>query len=272
MWAAAMGAAAVPTVSPSRGGCSDAHHTGSLSTLLLGTSGYVYRHWRGGVFYPAGLRHLEELAWYAGRFRTVELNNPFYRLPEASTFRRWREAVPDDFRFAVKASRFITHVKRLNDPAEPLRLLLERAAALEDALGPILFQLPPTLQLDLVRLAAFLGALPDGPQWTIEFRHPSWQRDDVYDLLGRRGVALCVPVGGRVQPDMVTTAPFAYLRMHAGAAPGGGFTDDQLRAWAGRVRGLRRGGKQVYIYFNNDWEGHAVRDAARLRALLGVER
>jgi uncharacterized protein YecE (DUF72 family) len=180
--------------------------------------------------------------------------------------------VPPDFRFAVKASRCITHVKRLADPVEPLRLLLERAAELGDTLGPILFQLPPTFRLDATRLEAFLEALPEGHRWTVEFRHPSWQRADVYDLLGRRGVALCVPVGGKVQPDLVTTASFAYVRMHAGAGPGGGFTDDQLRAWAGRVRGLQRAGKEVYIYFNNDWEGHAVRDAARLRALLGVER
>lgn len=202
----------------------------------------------------------------------MELNNPFYRLPEASSFRRWRAAVPGDFRFAVKASRFITHVKRLRDPAEPVTLLLERAAGLGPTLGPILFQLPPTMQLDLPRLAAFLEALPGEYRWTVEFRHPSWQRREVYQLLGRRGVALCLPVGGRVQPDLVTTAPFAYIRMHAGAKPGGGFTDDQLRAWAARVRGLRRGGKEVFVYFNNDWEGHAVRDAARLRAFLRIER
>jgi uncharacterized protein YecE (DUF72 family) len=224
------------------------------------------------VFYPPGLRARDELEWYAERFRTVELNNPFYRLPEAATFRRWREVVPPDFRFAVKASRFITHVKRLRDPDEPLALLLERAGELTAALGPILFQLPPTFPADLGRLTAFLAALPAGRQWTMEFRHPSWQVEPVYELLGRHGVALCVPVGGRIQPDLVTTAPFAYIRMHAGAGPGGGFTDDQLRAWAGRVRGLRRAGKEVYVYFNNDWEGHAVRDAARLRALLDIER
>ena len=202
----------------------------------------------------------------------MELNNPFYRLPEAATFRRWREVVPPDFCFAVKASRFITHLKRLRDPEEPLALLLERAGELGPTLGPILFQLPPGFHADPDRLAAFLGVLPAGHRWTIEFRHPSWQQPAVYDLLGRHGVALCVPVGGKVQPDLVTTAPFAYLRMHAGAGPGGGFTDDQLRAWAGRVRALRRAEKEVYVYFNNDWEGHAVRDAARLRALLGVER
>jgi uncharacterized protein YecE (DUF72 family) len=224
------------------------------------------------VFYPPGLRIRDELGWYAERFRTVELNNPFYRLPEPATFARWRDAVPPDFCFAVKASRFITHVKRLADPEGPLALLLERASELGAALGPILFQLPPTFHADPGRLAKFLDALPDGHRWTMEFRHPSWQVQPVYELLGRRSVALCVPIGGRVQPDLVTTAPFAYLRMHAGAGPGGGFTDDQLRAWAGRVRGLRGAGKEVYVYYNNDWEGHAVRDAARLRALLAVER
>ena len=232
----------------------------------------MYRHWRGGVFYPAGLRPADELRYYAERFRTVELNNPFYRLPEAATFRRWRGAVPTDFRFAVKASRFLTHVKRLREPADPLALLLERVAELGPALGPILFQLPPTLQLDLGRLGDFLDALQPDRQWTVEFRHPSWHHPEVYDLLGRRAVALCIPVGGRVQPDLVTTAPFAYLRMHAGAGPGGGFTDDQLRAWAGRIRGLRSAGKEVYVYFNNDWDGHAVRDAAGLRTLLGLDR
>lgn len=223
------------------------------------------------MFYPQGLRPRDELRWYAERFRTVELNNPFYRLPEAATFQRWREQVPPDFRFAVKASRFITHLKRLRDTGDALALLLERADPLGPTLGPVLFQLPPTFQIDRPRLAAFLASLPAG-RWTVEFRHPSWHDAGVYDLLARHEVALCIPIGGRVHPDLVTTAGFAYLRMHAGAAPGGGFTDDQLRAWAGRVRALRHAGKEVYVYFNNDWEGHAVRDAVRLRELLGVER
>lgn len=236
--------------------------------LWIGTSGYVYPHWRHGVFYPEGLPPRDELTWYAGRFGTVELNNPFYRLPETATFARWRAAVPPGFRFAVKASRFITHVKRLREPAEPLGLLLERGAPLGDGLGPILFQLPPTFQADARRLEVFLAELPRDRQWVVEFRHPSWHAAEVYHLLGRAAVALCIPVGGRVHPDLVTTAPFTYIRMHAGAGPGGGFTDDQLRAWAGRVRALRQTGKEVYVYFNNDWEGHAVRDAERLRRLL----
>jgi uncharacterized protein YecE (DUF72 family) len=241
-------------------------------SLWIGTSGYVYRHWRHGVFYPEGVRPRDELAWYATRFRTVELNNPFYKLPESSTFLRWRETVPADFRFAVKASRYITHLKRLRDAAEPLALLLERAGVLGGRLGPILFQLPPTFHADPSRLAGFLRDLPPERQWTIEFRHPSWHTTQVYEILGGAGVALCVPVGGKVQPDLVTTAPFAYIRMHAGAGPDGGFTDDQLRAWAGRVGALRQAGKEVYVYFNNDWRGHAVRDAERLRGLLRVAR
>ena len=246
------------------------HRHGGQPALWIGTSGYVYPHWRHGVFYPEGLSARDELAWYSARFPTVELNNPFYRLPEPWTFQRWRDAVPPNFRFAVKASRTITHTRRLRDVAPLLAEFMERAELLDDRLGPVLFQLPPTLRLDVSLLREFLCALASGRRWVVEFRHPSWQASPVYELLGRAGVALCIPVGGRVQPDLVTTAPFVYFRMHAGAAPGGGFTDDQLRAWAGRVRALRRAGKETYVYFNNDREGHAVRDAERLGRLLGV--
>ena len=243
-----------------------------MAEVWVGTSGYVYRHWRGGVFYPPGLRAREELAWYGARFRTVELNNSFYRLPSREHFARWREETPDDFLFAVKVSRFVSHVKRLRDASEPLALLLEHASALGPKLGPLLVQLPPQFHLDLPRVEQFLASLPEGNRWVLEVRHPSWQVPSVYETLGRRGVALGVPVGGRVQPDLVTTAPFTYLRMHAGATPGGGFEEEQLRAWAARIRALWRSGKDVFVYFNNDWEGHAVRDALRLRELLGIER
>lgn len=245
---------------------------GGASPIWIGTSGYVYTHWRRGVFYPEGLRQRAELTYFAGRFRTVELNNPFYRLPEPATFARWRDATPDDFRFAVKASRFITHVKRLQDCAEPIALLLDHAGYLGAKLGPILFQLPPTFGADLPRLSRFLAELPPGRAWVVEFRHPSWHDRSVYDALALRGVALCIPVGGRVIPDLVTTASFAYLRMHAGTAPGGGFAPAQLEEWAVRIRALARAGKEVYAYFNNDWDGHAVRDAAALRGLLSLDR
>jgi len=243
-----------------------------VAEVWVGTSGYVYRHWRRGVFYPAGLRARDELAWYAARFRTVELNNPFYRLPTPGSFARWADQTPDDFVFSVKVSRYISHVQRLREPADSLARFLEHAEVLGPKLGPLLVQLPPQFQLDLRRLEEFLAILPDRYRWVLEVRHPSWQTPAVYEALGRRGVALCVPVGGRVQPDLVTTAPFTYVRMHAGAEPGGRFGEEQLRPWAARIRAVAKSGKEAYVYFNNDWEGHAVRDAAVLRGLLGMQR
>jgi uncharacterized protein YecE (DUF72 family) len=240
--------------------------------IWIGTSGYVYRHWRKGVFYPPGLPAREELAHYASRFPTVELNNPFYRLPTAEVFARWRQSTPDDFQFAVKASRFITHIKRLRDVADEIALFLDRAAQLGPKLGPILFQLPPNQQLDAPRLHDFLVLLSDNHRWVVEFRHPSWHTSEVYQLLAERGVALCIPVGGGLQPARITTAPFTYIRMHRGREPAGGFTEEELKSWAAQVRALRSAGKDVYLYFNNDWEGHAVRDAAALEDLLGLSR
>jgi uncharacterized protein YecE (DUF72 family) len=243
-----------------------------VSDLWVGTSGYVYPHWRRGVFYPEGLRQRDELAWYAGKFRTVELNNPFYRLPDATSFDRWRGAVPEGFVFAVKASRYISHIRRLRDADDSIALFLERASRLGPRLGPMLFQLPPNFPADVTRLREFLHQLPGGYRWVIEFRHPSWHDPQIYQALGDRGVALCIPVGGRVRPDLVTTAPFAYIRMHAGAGGGGKFTAEQLDWWAERVRALRRGNKDCYVYFNNDSGGHAPRDALKLLELVRSSR
>lgn len=243
-----------------------------FAEVWIGTSGYVYRHWRKGVFYPVGLPAREELGYYASRFRTVELNNPFYRLPTAEMFQRWRDSTPPDFQFAVKASRYITHVKRLRNVADELALFLDRADHLGSKLGPILFQLPPTQQIDLARLDGFLALLSNARRWVIEFRHPSWHTSEVYRLLSDPGVALCIPVGGGLHPDRVTTAPFTYIHMHRGQEPGGGFTEDELVALAAQTRALRRAGKEVYVYFNNDWGGYAIRDAIQLRTLLGIER
>jgi uncharacterized protein YecE (DUF72 family) len=236
--------------------------------VWIGTSGYVYKHWRKGVFYPAGLRIREELAYYAARFSTVELNNPFYRLPTAEMFTRWRDATPDHFHFAVKASRFITHIKRLVNVGEEVTLFMERATHLGPKLGPVLFQLPPTQQLDLPRLDNFLSLLPSGYRWVLEFRHASWHTQEVYRVLAQHQVALCIPVGGGMHPDRITTAPFTYIRLHRGKEPRGGFTPAELRTWAGQVRSLASTGKGIYLYFNNDWEGFAIRDAMALKRLL----
>jgi uncharacterized protein YecE (DUF72 family) len=240
--------------------------------IWIGTSGYVYRHWRKGVFYPAGLRARDELDFYASRFPTVELNNPFYRLPTAEMFQRWRDATPPDFHFAVKASRYITHLKRLRNVEEGLALFMERAMQLGPKLGPILFQLPPNQPADISRLSDFLPLLTAGHRWVLEFRHASWHTREMYQLLSRHAVALCIPVGGGLHPDRITTAPFTYIRMHRGQEPKGGFTGEELQSWASQVRGLSRAGKDVYVYFNNDWEGYAVRDAAALQELLGLDR
>jgi uncharacterized protein YecE (DUF72 family) len=237
--------------------------------VRIGTSGYVYRHWRKGVFYPSGLPAKQELAYYAARFRTVELNNSFYRLPTREMFVRWRESTPSDFSFAVKTSRYITHIKRLNNVADEIALFMERATTLGPKLGPVLFQLPPTQQIDVVRLRSFLALLTPNQRWVVEFRHPSWHTSQTYQLLAEAGVALCIPVGGRLEPDHITTAPFTYIRMHRGQEPAGGFTAVELKSWAARVRALAVSGKQVYIYFNNDWEGFAVRDAVTFERLLG---
>jgi uncharacterized protein YecE (DUF72 family) len=243
-----------------------------MAEVWIGTAGYVYRHWRGGVFYPPGLPPGDELAWYAGRFRTVELNNPFYRPPSAETFARWAAAVPDDFLFAVKVTRVVSHDRRLRGADAPLGRFVDAAEALGPRLGPLLVQLPPQFQLDHRVLDQFLATLPAAHRWVLEVRHPSWQVPAVYGTLASRGVALCVPVGGAVQPDLVTTAGFTYLRMHAGAEAGGRFGDAELEGWAGRVRALARSGKDVHVYFNNDRGGHAPRDAERLRELLRLSR
>jgi uncharacterized protein YecE (DUF72 family) len=240
--------------------------------IWLGTSGYVYRHWRKGVFYPPGLPAREELEYFASRFKTVELNNPFYRLPTAEMFRRWRDVTPPRFHFAVKASRYITHIKRLREVTDELKLFLERADHLGPKLGPVLFQLPPNQQVDLSRLRDFLALLSRDRRWVLEFRHPSWHSSEVYQLLTDHGVALCIPVGGGLHPHRVTTAAFTYFRMHRGQEPAGGFTDEELISWAAQIRGLRAAGKEVYVYFNNDWGGFAIRDAVKLRELLGIER
>lgn len=236
--------------------------------IWIGTSGYVYRHWRKGVFYPSGLKIREELDYYAHRFPTVELNNPFYRLPTEEMFDRWREATPEGFQFAVKASRYITHIKRLHDATDEVALFMGRAERLGPKLGPVLFQLPPNQQVDLLRLQAFLPLLSPGRRWVLEFRHASWHTVEVYRLLADHQVALCIPVGGGLEPDRITTADFTYLRMHRGQEPRGGFAPDEIRAWAGQIRALANAGKEVFVYFNNDWEGFAIRDAVALEQLL----
>ncbi|HWE62000.1 MAG TPA: DUF72 domain-containing protein [Chloroflexota bacterium] len=239
-----------------------------MAALWIGTSGWVYRHWM-GIFYPQHLPAQQQLPFYAERFATVEVNFSFYRLPERSVFETWRAQTPDRFLFAVKGSRYLTHMKKLKEPEEPLARLLDRASGLGDKLGPILFQFPARWPANVERLAAFLQALrPYAPQrFAFEFRHASWLCAEVYGLLEQAGAALCLPVSPSLPLDVRLTAPWTYVRMHGGRH-GIGFDDEELQVWAARLRSFQDRGADAYVYFNNDPDGHALRDAARLRDLL----
>jgi uncharacterized protein YecE (DUF72 family) len=235
--------------------------------IRIGTSGWVYPHWR-GRFYPADLPPAGWLEYYARHFETVEVNNTFYRLPSARAFDAWAQRVPAGFLFALKASRFITHIKRLGAASAPVRTFLGRAQRLGDRLGPVLFQLPPRFRVDLARLEAFLRVLPAGRRFALEFRDPSWHRREVYDLLAARNVAYCIMVG--LEPtEEVVTADFLYLRFHAPPA-GVAFGRARLRRWAAVIHRLSGGTRDVYAYFNNDAEAAAVADALALRDLVAA--
>jgi len=235
--------------------------------FLVGTSGWNYPHWR-GRFYPRRLPQAEWLAYYARQFPTVEVNNTFYRLPSSTVFAAWRAAVPDTFTFAVKASRFITHIKRLRNGRAPVRRLLTRARLLRRTLGPVLFQLPPTFVRDEARLVLFLAALPSRCRYAVEFRHESWHRESVYHLLRRHRVACCISDGPEIPGRIVRTASFVYVRFHGPGGIGAGrYSDARLRRWARQIREVCGSGT-AFVYFNNDQEGFAVKNAARLTDLL----
>jgi len=223
----------------------------------------LYRHWRGG-FYPRDLPQRQWLGFYSRRFDTVEVNNSFYRLPPEGLFSDWKTRVPRNFLFAVKASRYLTHMKKLNDPVEPLDRLFSRACELDSKLGPVLYQLPPQLKVDLPRLRTFLAALPRDRnlRHAVEFRHASWYDDRVFDLLEQHRVALCVhDMNGSAAPRE-SVGGFVYIRFHGTSARyTGAYSDQQLRECA---RWLRRTRKPAFVYFNNDAHGHAPADARRL--------
>lgn len=238
--------------------------------IRVGCSGWLYRHWRGS-FYPADLPQGRWLEHYASVFDTVEVNNTFYRLPETSTFAAWRDRTPRGFLFSVKASRFLTHMKKLKDPEEPLSRFFERASALERRLGPVLYQLPPRWPKNLGRLELFLAALPAGGTHVVEFREPSWYAEDVFAALENAGVGLCLhDMRGSESPRRFV-GPVAYVRFHgSGARYGGRYPDSVLEEWADLLGGEIRRGRRVFAYFNNDSGGHAPRDAIRLREAVAA--
>lgn len=240
-----------------------------MSKLVrVGTSGWEYRHWA-GRFYPRDVPRDCWLEFYARRFDTVELNNSFYRLPQPGTFTSWARRVPDGFTFAVKASRYLTHTRRLREPEEPLERLWSAARRLGDHLGPVLYQLPPRWRPNPERLAAFLEALPRGHAQAIEVRDRRWYGPRLSVSLEGAGVALCLHDMPGAAPPPERVGPFVYVRFHgSGARYGGRYTSQRLTAWAVRMAAWASSGWSVWAYFNNDIDGHAIRDADRLRSLL----
>ena len=242
---------------------------GHAGRIRIGTSGWQYAHWK-GPFYPEDLPKRAFLAHYAGHFDTTEVNSFFYGLPKAETVTGWRRAVPAGFEFAVKASRYITHMKKLKDPEASLAKFWDRARMLDEQLGPVLFQLPPSWGVNADRLRAFLAALPDGPRYAFEFRDPSWFADEVLELLQGHGAALCVYELGQQASPVTVTGDFAYVRLHGPEAGyAGDYGDQALAGWARQLAAWREQGLDAYLFFDNDEAGYAAQDALRLRQLLG---
>ena len=238
--------------------------------IWIGTSGWVYKHWL-GLFYPPELAGREWLPFYARHFPTVEINRSYYRLPTEAQFRAWAEQAPPapHFLFAVKASRYLTHMKKLREPAEPVARLIEAASGLGDRLGPFLYQLPPRWRANPERLATFAATLPPGHRAAVEFREPSWYGEETLRILEEAGCALAVAVGGPepTPPGTPDVGPFRYVRFHHGSG-GWGFSDAELLPWADRLAADAAAGKDAHVYFNNDPGGHALADARRLREML----
>jgi uncharacterized protein YecE (DUF72 family) len=233
--------------------------------IYVGTSGWQYADWRRRL-YPVDLPQRRWLPYFSERFPCVEVNNTFYVLPKEETFVRWREESAKDFVFAVKASRFITHIRRLRDAREPVRRFWSHARRLGSKLGPVLFQLPPNLKADPERLAAFLRLLPGSMRAAFEFRHPSWGTDEVHDLLDRAGCALVLADRPGARVSEVVTGGWTYLRFHQGRRTGPGYERGKLRRFADRL--ARMDAREAWVFFNNDAQGAAVSDAVTLTELL----
>ena len=237
----------------------------------VGTSGWHYDHWR-DRFYPEKLAKAKWLEFYADHFNTVELNNSFYRLPSEAAFGNWYNSSPPNFIFAVKVSRFITHIKRLRNSEEPVDTFITRAKGLGEKLGPLLYQLPPNLHRDDERLESFLSILPLGMKHVVEFRHQSWLEDSVFEVLHKYNVGLCIFDMPDISCPLVATADFAYIRFHGSTGLYSScYSNEELADWAKRLTNLAANLKAVYIYFNNDAEAFAVRNAITLRGYLQTE-
>ncbi len=241
------------------------------AAVWVGTSGWSYDHWQ-GVLYPAGLPAAGRLGRYTECFPTVELNASFYHWPREQTFAGWRRRLPPGFRLSVKAPRGLSHARRLYGPEDWVERIVRSWYELRGRRGMLLLQLPPDQQRDDARLDYFLCALPSWIPVAVEFRHPSWHTEPVYSLLERRRATYVVMSGAGLPCVLRATAPWVYVRLH-GPDPdhlyAGSYSDADLGWWSERIGEWRAQRREVYVYFNNDGEGHAVRNAETLRALLG---
>ena len=233
--------------------------------IRIGTSGWYYDHWK-ECFYPAGLPKSKWLEHYAEYFNTVEINNTFYHLPKAQSIQRWHQLAPKGFLYAVKANRYITHIKRLKDTAEELKRFFERVGLLEGHLGPILYQLPPSLHKDLDLLESFIKLLLRSEPSVFEFRHESWYSDDTFELLSEFGVGFCIhDMPGKESPRVVT-AEIIYVRFHGSTGRySGSYPKSALETWAKWLKTQSKKARSIHAYFNNDIEGHAISNAETLR-------
>ncbi len=239
------------------------------SSINIGTSGWHYEHWK-GPFYPEELPSDHFLAYYARYFQTAEVNNTFYHLPTEKAIADWRDTVPAGFIFAVKASRYITHMKKLREPQQTLSAFLKRMEILGDKLGPILFQLPPYWHFNLERLKAFLEALPRDLRYAFEFRDESWINDSTSELLAEHNAAFCIYDFAGTQVSKIVTSDLVYVRLHGPeVAYAGQYGTEMLAEWAKDFLGWKRQGKQVFCYFDNDEAGYAAQDAMRLKEMVG---
>jgi len=236
--------------------------------IRIGTSGWTYPHWK-NLFYPVNWPKSRWLEYYTEHFDTVELNATFYRLPKLKTFENWKARTHDHFLWALKASKYITHTKRLREPAEPLERFYAAASCLKEKLGPILFQLPPSLSFDENEFEDFCQFLNPSQRHTLEVRHPSWISDRLFAILKKYNIAFCIAdTAGRYPFHEVATADFVYIRLHGSRKLyASDYSEEELQAWAQKIK---EWGKDTYLYFDNDFEGYAVGNAKRLKEILGL--
>lgn len=240
-----------------------------LPKIYIGTSGWSYTHWKEN-FYPKNLKSSEWLSYYSTSFKTVEINSTFYHLPKNTVVQKWYSLVSKDFHFSIKASRYITHLKRLEDCKESLNFFYGILKNFKAKLGPILFQLPPSFKLNKDRLIEFINQLSDDYKYVFEFRHPSWFCEEIYELLSNKNICLCITdLNGTLSPEKIT-ADFTYIRLHGPKkAYQGSYSSSDLKLWKKKI--LKWSSEiSVYCYFDNDEKGYAIQDAKTLKALLKI--